>query len=112
MDFLEGGLHGAHLRVNVIDQIGPAAYRRAMRERTLTTTHAGVVVDARRQPALLTRCAAVVLALGPRCALSGPTAAELHGCGAAATVRTHVLVPYGSHQRSRPGLVVRRRARY
>ncbi|HTK62678.1 MAG TPA: hypothetical protein VL595_09880 [Pseudonocardia sp.] len=109
---LDGGLHGAHLRANVLDQIGPAALRRALRDRTLATAYTGVVVDPRRQQDLLTRCAAVVLAFGPQCALGGPTAAELHGCGAAATARTHVLMPYGSHQRSRPGLVVQRSAGY
>ena len=112
MDSLDGGLHGAHLRVNVLDQIGPVGLRRALRDRTLAPAYPGVVVDPRRQQDLLTRCAAVVLAFGPPCALGGPTAAELHGCGAAATTRTHVLMPYGSHQRSRPGLVVQRSAGY
>ncbi len=103
---LKGGLHGAYLRADVLSQIGPAAMRRALRNRTLATSWSRVVVDSHRQDELLTRSAAAVLAFGPRSALAGPTAAELHGCAAAATPRTHVLMPYSSHPRPRLGLVV------
>jgi hypothetical protein len=112
MEALEGGLHGAHLRADVLAQIGPTALRRAVRDRTLSTSWSRVIVESRRQCELLTRSAAAVLAFGPRCALAGPTAAELHGCGAAATPRTYVLMPYGSHPRPRSGLVVQHSTGY
>jgi hypothetical protein len=103
---IEGGLHGAHLRSDVIEQIGPHALRVALRDRVLITSWPRVVVEAACRDQLLTRGAAALLAYGPNCALSGPTAAELHGCGAAATPRTHVTLPFGKHPRPRFGLVV------
>jgi len=43
---------------------------------------------------------------GPRAALCGVTAAQLHGCGSVASPGTHVLVPYGHEIHSRGGLIV------
>ena len=112
MEALEGGLHGAHLRADVLAQIGPTALRRAIRDRTLSRSWSQVVVESHRQCEPLTRSAAAVLAFGSRCALAGPTAAELHGCGAAATPSTYVLMPYGSHPRPRLGLVIQHSTGY
>lgn len=52
------------------------------------------------------RAAAALLAAGPTSALTGLTAAWLHGCSAAATPVIHVAVPYSSGLRTKDGLVV------
>lgn len=69
---------------------------------------AGVVADGDRAAQLVTRAAAALVAAGPRAAITGPTAAHLHGCTAVDGNPVHVVVPYGHALRSRPGLVVRR----
>jgi hypothetical protein len=53
-----------------------------------------------------TRAAAALLVAGPTAALTGLTAAWLHGCPAAATPVVHVAVPYSSSLRTQEGLVV------
>jgi len=106
MDGLGGGLHGAHLRSDAVVQLGPRGLRGALAAGLLRTSWPRVVVEGARANDLRTRGAAAFLAFGPRCALTGPTAAELHGCTAVATPRTHLLVPYGRNPRSRLGLVV------
>ena len=109
---LIGGLHGAHLRADVLAQIGATALRRAIANRALVTSWPRVVVEGGRQGELWTRSAAAVRAYGPDCALTGPTAAALHGCGAAESGRTHILLPYREHPRPRLGLSVHHSTRF
>ncbi len=66
----------------------------------------GIVVETGRLLDPLTRAAAAQLTAGPRAALCGTTAAQLHGCGCVASPRTHILMPYGRAIRGRGGLVV------
>ncbi len=66
----------------------------------------GTVVEVGRLLDPLTRSAAAQLSAGPRGALCGVTAAQLHGCGCVASAKTHVVVPYGREIGSRGGLVV------
>ncbi len=102
-----GGLHGAHVRTELVTTLGRYGVRRAVHEGTLRPLWPRVLVETARLTALHTRAAAAQLSCGPRSALAGPTAAELHGCAAMATPRTHVLLPYGHDTRQRNGLVVR-----
>jgi hypothetical protein len=46
------------------------------------------------------------LASGPDALVTGPSAAFLHGSTCAEPVPVHVVVPYGSKKRTRPGLIV------
>jgi hypothetical protein len=100
------GLHGAHLRADLIATIGAAAVRMAVHHGTLRPLWPRVLVDARRLLDVRTRGAAAQLSCGPRAVLTGPTAAELHGCTAMARPTTHVLLPYGRDTRQVNGLVV------
>lgn len=63
-------------------------------------------MDPARAAQPLTLAAAGCLASGPDAIVTGPTAAFLHGCTAAEPAPVHVVVPYGSRRRTRPGLVV------
>jgi hypothetical protein len=67
----------------------------------------GVVVPEPRVRDPLTRAAAALLRAGPGAVLSGPTAAAMHGCTAAAGPTTHVTAPYDRQLRSLPELCVR-----
>lgn len=102
------GLHGAHRRVDVIEQLGHHRLDAAVRSGEVIALWTGTVVDAARALDPLTRSAAAQLTAGPRAALCGVTAAQLHGCGCVAAPETHVLVPYGRGIACRGGLVVHR----
>lgn len=100
------GLHGAHLRRDLVDQFGRRRVAGALSGGELRPLWTGVVVDAARLLDPLTRAAAGLLTAGPRAVLTGATAALLHGCSSMDSLETHVLVPYGCALRSRSGLVV------
>jgi hypothetical protein len=57
---------------------------------------------------LLQRCWAAVLHAGPKAALAGFTALELHGLDGWAREVVHVVVPAGTHVAPMPGLCVHR----
>lgn len=100
------GLHGAHRRADLLDALGRRRLEAALRGREVVPLWTGTLVEVGRQLDPLTRSAAAQLTAGPRAALCGVTAAQLHGCGCVASPRTHVLVPYGREIQSRSGLVV------
>lgn len=66
----------------------------------------GVVVEGERALDVRTRAAAAMLTTNAAAVVCGPTAATLHGCVAASSADTHVLLPYGRSPRERRGLVV------
>lgn len=100
------GLHGAHRRADLVEQLGRPRLEAALRGGEVVPLWTGTVVETARRLDPVTRAAAAQLTAGPRAALCGATAAFLHGCGCIATPRTHVLVPYGRDIRGRNGLVV------
>jgi hypothetical protein len=100
------GLHGAHRRVDLVEQLGRRRVEAALRGGEVVPLWTGTVVEATRQLDPLTRAAAAQLTAGPRSALCGATAAHIHGCECVASPRIHVLVPYGRDIGSRGGLVV------
>ncbi|HEV2784208.1 MAG TPA: DUF559 domain-containing protein [Actinophytocola sp.] len=100
-------LHGAHLRRDLIAQFGRHAILVALRDGLLEQPWRGVIVARDQSARLETRAAAALLAVGERAVLSGPTAAALHGCTAAAECGDiHVTVPYQCRADSRRGLIV------
>lgn len=66
----------------------------------------GVVVPRELFLEPFTRASAALLTVGPAAALTGLTAAWLHGCSAAESPIVHVVVPYSRSLRMREGLVV------
>ena len=99
------GLHGAHRRADLARQLGHRRLQAALHGGEVVSLWTGVVVETRRILDPLTRAAAAQLAAGPRAALCGVTAAQLHGCDCVASSVTHVVVPYGRAVTSRKGLV-------
>ena len=100
------GLHGAHRRADLVEQLGRRRLEAALRGREVVPLWTGTVVEAARLLDPRTRAAAAQLTAGPRAALCGATAAQLHGCGCVVSPRTHILVPYGRDIRGRGGLAV------
>jgi hypothetical protein len=100
------GLHGAHRRAELLERLGRRRLEAALRGGEVVPLWTGTVVEAARLLDPRTRSAAAQLTAGPRAALCGVTAAQLHGCGCVASAHTHVLLPYGRAVSSRRGLVV------
>lgn len=103
-----GGLHGAYLKSDIIEQCGRQRLRNALSSGELRVRWPGVVIDAKRELDPWTNAAAALLAVGDWAVLSHTTAAYLQGCTSVDPVKTHALVPYGVAARSRQGLVVHR----
>jgi uncharacterized protein DUF559 len=99
------GLHGAHRRTDLVQQLGHRRLQAALRGGEVIPLWTGVVVETPRLLDPLTRAAAAQLTAGPRAALCGVTAAQLHGCDCVASPTTHVVVPYGRVVKNRTGLV-------
>lgn len=99
--------HGAALRVDAEQRLGRERLVAALEDGNLVELWSGVVVPGQRVPDPLTRAAAAQLRSGPSSVLSGPTAAAMHGCRAAAGPTVHVTVPYDRQVRALPGLFVR-----
>jgi hypothetical protein len=108
MALLIPGLHGAHLRTELIQSLGRRRVTNAIATKELTPLWCGVLVESNRMLDPWTRAAAALLTAGPRALVAGVTAAYLHGCRATESTSTHILVPYGCETRSRDGLVVHR----
>jgi Protein of unknown function (DUF559) len=106
VSFPLAGLHGAHLRRDIIASLGRSRLDAALRSGELRALWTGVVVESARWLDPWTRAAAALLLAGPGSVLTGVTAAFLHGCTSCDASVTHVLVPYGRCLRSRAGLVV------
>jgi len=106
MALSSAGIHGAYLRSELVAEVGPQAVRSALRNGGIRTWWPGVLIDASRELDRHTRAAAALLTLGPHAAITGSTAAHLHGCSAIDGRLVHALVPYGRNPRPRDGLVV------
>jgi hypothetical protein len=102
---LPAGLHGAHLRSSLVNQIGLPAVRSFQRSGRLIVYSRQVLVDRQRRLEVLTRAAAALLMAGPRAVLASHTAALMHGCTAADAGVIHLLSGYDRQLRRRPGLV-------
>jgi hypothetical protein len=100
------GLHGAHRRTDLVATFGRRPVENAVATRDLTPLWRGVLVESRRLLDPWTRAAAALLSTGSRTAVTGVTAAFLHGCRAVESPTTHLLAPYGCVPRNRAGLVV------
>jgi hypothetical protein len=102
------GLHGAHLRADLIQSLGRRRVANAVATKEVEPLWRGVLVESNRLLDPWTRAAAALLTAGPRAVVAGVTAAYLHGCRAVESPETHILVPYGCETRRRDGLVVHR----
>ncbi|HEV8555896.1 MAG TPA: hypothetical protein VGR06_05795 [Actinophytocola sp.] len=91
MTDLPEGLHGAFRRSELVSLLGLPEVRRLLRDGVLARYSHNVLIDRRRQFALLTRAAAALLFVGPRSVLTSHTAALLFGCSAADAATIHVL---------------------
>ncbi|MHA6624706.1 hypothetical protein ACU61A_04760 [Pseudonocardia sichuanensis] len=106
------GLHGAHLRSHLVAVFGRHRVAHAVANKELRPLWRGVLVEPGRMLDPWTRAAAATLSAGPHSAITGATAAALHGCPAADSPDTHILLPYGYRPRSRDGLVVHHGAQF
>lgn len=106
MDDLPEGLHGAHTRVGLAQEIGPKAMRTAVRTGRLKAYSRDVLVDPRRATEFHCRAAAALLAAGPNAALSNHSALVVRGITAADAAPIHLLLPYPRKSRGRPNVVV------
>ncbi|MGI5128598.1 DUF559 domain-containing protein [Pseudonocardia sp. CA-107938] len=106
------GLHGAHRRGEALAALGDRRLRTAIKSGVLRPLWTNVVVDGSRFLDPLTRGAAALLVAGDDAALSGPTAAWLHGCRAVEDAAVHITVRPGRTLKQRPGLVVHHRGMF
>ncbi len=94
MDAIPKGLHGAHTRVGLAQEIGPKAIHTAVRTGRLKAYSRDVLIDPRRATEFHCRAAAALLAAGPNAALSSHSALVIRGITAADTAPIHLLLPY------------------
>ncbi|MBC8093391.1 MAG: DUF559 domain-containing protein [Pseudonocardia sp.] len=106
MVFCVPGLHGAHLRRDLVAAVGRRRVANAVRVGELRGLWNGTLVEHDRLLDPLTRAAAGLLTAGPRSVLVDRTAAFVHGCRSVDVASTHVRVPYGGNTTSRDGLAV------
>jgi hypothetical protein len=100
------GKHGVCRRRELVDLLGRYRVQAAIKRGELIQLWAGIVADGDVADSIITRAAGALLVAGPSAAITGPTAAHLHGCTALDGNPVHVIVPYEHWLRSRPGLVV------
>lgn len=108
MDTAGNGLHGAHLRRDLLARWGRHRVASWVRSGELKAIWRDVVVDAARVLEPRTRAAAALLAAGPAAALCGATVLGLAGCTAYADADVHIVLPYEHSFQPRRGLVVHR----
>jgi GNAT superfamily N-acetyltransferase len=104
--FIDLGPSGACLRSDAVRLYGQHEVRCAIRTGTLHTPWPRVLTDATRAAEPLTLITAAWLAVGRDALVTGPSAAFLHGLTALPPTPVHLIVPYHSRQRGRPGIVV------
>ena len=100
------GLHGAVRRADLEASIGRWAVSTAIANGAMRTLWTGVLVESHRWLDVRTRAAAALLLAGDDAAVSGRTAATLHGCRAIESADVHVVVRPEHVIKRRPGLVV------
>ncbi|WP_162788706.1 hypothetical protein [Amycolatopsis albispora] len=106
MFLLPEGLHGVHLRHELVTAIGDERVRAALTQGWLAQYSAAVLVERRRAAEFPTRAATGLLHAGPGAALTGESVLALAGFASASTAQVEVLVPDEREVRRRPGLVV------
>lgn len=106
MTMLPESLGGPRTRAELVAEIGNRRVRGLLADGRLRRLWPGVLAPREQLLDPLTRAAGALLFLGPAAALTGPTAAWLHGCPAAVGPVVHVAVPYSRSVRSRQGLAV------
>ncbi|MPY97445.1 MAG: DUF559 domain-containing protein [Actinophytocola sp.] len=106
MNVIPEGLHGAHTRVGLAQEIGPKAMRTAVRAGRLKVYSRDVLVDPRRATEFRCRAAAALLMAGPNASLSSHSALALRGISAADAAPIHVLLPYPRTLRPRKDVAV------
>jgi Protein of unknown function (DUF559) len=106
MNLLESGLHGAHLKQDLVRTRGRARVDSDLADGQLIHFSKVVLVERHRSADFLTRASAAILTTGPDAVLTSHTALRLYGCAAAEEGPVHVVLPYKRRVRSRPGLVV------
>lgn len=102
----ELGPHAATTRTAAITAMGAYRVRAGQESGRWLVPWPGVLVEADHAADPMTLSAAAVQFGGPGVVLAGPTAAHLHGLGAAPPTPIHLMAPYGHWLRSRPGLRV------
>ncbi|MFC4947115.1 endonuclease domain-containing protein [Pseudonocardia sp. GCM10023141] len=100
------GKLGACRRSELVAELGRKRVRSAVTSGALVELWSGVVIDADRAATIAGRAGAALVAGGPASAITGPTAAHLHGCQAMPALPVHLMVPYEHSLRTQPGLVV------
>jgi hypothetical protein len=100
------GLHGAHLRSELAEQLGRRWLASAIATGLVRSSWPGVVIEADRALDRWTCAAAGLLTAGPHAVLTGRTAAVLLGCRSIDAPATQVLMPYEHGVRNKPGLEV------
>jgi hypothetical protein len=103
---LNNGTHGAYLRRELVTFLGKHRVDADLAQGRLRRLWVGVLVEPQRYADPWARSAGALLLHGERAAISGPTAARLHGCDAIESNDVHVTVPYGHCLRTRAGLFV------
>jgi hypothetical protein len=106
MRTINGSLHGAHLRKNLVHALGRHEVESELRDGYLLHFTKEVLVERSRAADRLTRMAAALLYAGPDAILTSHTAARLYGCDAADEDSIHLLLPYKRRLRSKPGVTV------
>lgn len=106
MDISAPNLHGAYRRVDVVAALGERGLKTAISIGALRPLWSRIVVSSGRWLDPLTRGSAALLVAVEDAALSGPTAAWLHGCRAVEAPDVHLTVRPGRTLKPRPGLVV------
>ncbi len=96
---------GPRTRSELAAEIGERAVRSLIASGRLCELW-GILVPRERLLDPLVRTTVALQVMGPQAALTGRTAAWLHGCPAAAEPTVHVAVPYSRYQRSRAGLAI------
>lgn len=97
---------GACLRRDAVRRHGLYEVRSALRTGAVQVPWPGVLVDSARAAEPLTIVTAAWLSLGRDALVTGASAAFLHGLTALDPTPVHLIVPYQSRQRDRPGIVV------
>lgn len=102
----ELGTAGVCLRSVLVAAVGEYRVRRAVSTGAALVPWPGVLADPARVTEAVTVISAAWLAVGGGAVVGGASAAYLHGCTALPPSPVHLVVPYGTRRRTRPGLVV------
>lgn len=100
------GKAGTCLHRDAVRELGRYRVRTAVSTGEFSSPWPGVLIDPFRAAEPLTVVTAAWLTSGRDAVVAGETAAFLHGITAAEPTPVHVMAPYESRKRSRPGIVV------